>query len=167
MDLRTDMDARSKVWELIKNIKVSLMVSHDEDGNMRARPMAAEQERFEGQLWFFTKADSAKIEDILNDPSVLLAYSDPASNIYVSVQGEGTIVEDREKIRSLWNEMMRIWFPKGPDDANIRLLKVEVSGAEYWDSSSSTMMLAYGYVKARLTGSVLKVGQNAKVSFDG
>jgi general stress protein 26 len=166
MDTRTDLDARNKVWDMIKNIKVALMVTQDELGMLRSRPMAAQQDRFEGQLWFFTKAGSSKTDDIRADSSVLLAYADPGANAYVSVLGDAEILNDREKIREMWSEMLRIWFPKGPDDETIRLIKVDVAGAEYWDSTSSTMMLAYGYVKARLTGATPKVGENAKVAFD-
>ncbi len=166
MNTRTDMDARNKVWDMIRNIRVALMVTQDDLGTLRSRPMAAQQDRFEGQLWFFTKAGSSKTDDIKADSSVLLAYADPGSNAYVSVVGEAEIVNDREKIRAMWSEILRIWFPKGADDETIRLIKVDVAGAEYWNSASSTMMLAYGYVKARLTGAAPKVGENAKVAFD-
>ena len=165
MHEKTDLEARHKVWDLIKDIKVTLMVTHDDEGALRSRPMAAQQDKFEGDLWFVTKADSAKIDDISSFPDVLLAYADPGSSSYVSVSGTAEIVEDRAMIKQLWSEMLRIWFPKGSDDPNIALIKVNVHSAEYWDTASSTMVLAYGYIKARITGKEPEMGDHGKVKF--
>jgi hypothetical protein len=47
----------------------------------------------------------------------------------------------------------------------LALLKVTIEGAEYWDSASSLMVRAVGYVKAALgDGSTLE-GDNKKVNF--
>ena len=82
--------------------------------------------------------------------------------------GNARIVHDKAKIKDLWSEAARVWFPKGPDDPQIALIAVEITDAEYWDSASSTMIYAYGYAKARLTGeppSERALGENRKVSF--
>ena len=60
---------------------------------------------------------------------------------------------------------MRAWFPKGIDDPDVALLKVAIDAAEYWDAPNSTMIHAYGYLKARLTGEAPEPGGNEKVSF--
>ena len=36
--------------------------------------------------------------------------------------------------------------------------------AEYWDAPNSTMIMLYGYVKARLTGKSPHPGENVKVA---
>lgn len=48
--------------------------------------------------------------------------------------------------------MHKAWFPNGPDDPKLALLKVEVDQAEYWDGPSSTMVQLIGFAKATLTG---------------
>jgi general stress protein 26 len=68
-------------------------------------------------------------------------------------------------VEAHWAESLRTWFPKGVDDPEAALLKVSVEAAEYWDAPSSTMVHAYGYVKARLTGQSPHPGENEKVSF--
>ena len=47
----------------------------------------------------------------------------------------------------------------------IALIKVDVDMAEYWDSPSSTMIYAYGYLKAITTGERHNPGENASVRF--
>ena len=49
---------------------------------------------------------------------------------------------------------------QGLDDPDLALLKIEVMGAEYWDSPSSAVMHAYGLAKAVLTGRPPSPGDN-------
>jgi general stress protein 26 len=161
----TDHQGKKKIWEMIKDIKIALMVTTDSDGNLRSRPMAVHQTDYDGFLWFFTNGKSSKIAEIKHNPDILLAYSDPDDQNYVSVTGEAEIVHDRALIKEMWSEMLRVWFPKGSDDPDISLIKVEMQSAEYWDVPSSAMIMAYGYVKSVITGEAPNPGENKKVSF--
>jgi general stress protein 26 len=166
VETRTDQAARDKVWELIRNVQVAMMVTLDEQGRMRGRPMrAVSTKEFTGTLWFFTSQPSPKTDEIQHDDRVLLAYADPSKQDYVSVSGTAQVIRDPAKQKELWSEPLRTWFPNGPEDPHAALLKVEVEGAEYWDSPSSTFVHAYGYVKALTTGEPPAAGENDKVAF--
>jgi general stress protein 26 len=39
------------------------------------------------------------------------------------------VVEDTQKLKELWTEGLRVWFPKGPDDPEIAILAVDVQEA--------------------------------------
>ncbi|WP_203073114.1 pyridoxamine 5'-phosphate oxidase family protein [Falsiroseomonas ponticola] len=165
-ETRTDQEARDKVWAMIKDVATAIMVTVDEQGRLRGRPMqAVTMKEFEGVLWFFTSQPSPKTEEIGHDGRVLLAYSNPSSQDYVSVSGQAEVVRDPAKQKEFWSEYLRTWFPGGPEDPSAALLRVEVEGAEYWDAPSSTLVHAYGYVKARLTGEPPEAGANDKVAF--
>ena len=165
MDVSNNDQDRLKVWEMIKDIKIAVMVTTDDDGQLRSRPMAAQQKDFDGDLWFFTSIDSGKIDEVESNPDILLGYSDPSKQEYVSINGKAEVLREREKIQELWSEGMRVWFPKGPDDQQIALIKVAIRSAEYWDAPSSAMLHVYGYVKARLTGKPPKAGDHKIVNF--
>ncbi len=167
METKHGHDARQKVWDMIKDIKVTLMATHDVEGALHARPMVARQEDFDGTLWFFSRADSRKIQEITHNPTILLNYSDPEHQNYVAITGTADIVRDREIIKDLWSEGMRTWFPDGAEDPNLVAIRVSAESAEYWDSPSSALVYAYGYVKARLTGESPKPGDVGKVSLVG
>jgi general stress protein 26 len=162
---RTDDAARKKVLDLLKDVKIAMMATRGEDGRMHSRPMATNTVEFDGHLWFFTEAGSPKLSDLARDAEVLLTYADDHKQNYVSVTGHGEIVRDTAKQKELWNEALRVWFPKGAEDPDIALIKVTVDGAEYWDAPSSTMIHAYGYLKAVTTGERPHPGENATVRF--
>lgn len=156
---------RQKVWELIKDVRIALLVTSAEEG-LRGRPMAAMNKDFDGKLWFASRRDAPKLDEIKDDSHVLLAYSEPKDQNYVSVSGTARVTSDSAKVKELWSEPMRVWFPKGPDDPEIALICVDVKSAEYWDAPSSAWVYAVGYAKARLTGEAPRdVGDNKLVEF--
>lgn len=165
VETRTDTEAKRKVWDMIRDQRICMMVTMDDQGRFRGRPMWAQQDEYDGVLWFFTREATPKAEEARQDDRVLLAYSDPRNQNYVSIFGSAEVVRDREMQKRLWSEGMRTWFPKGAEDPEIALIKVTVEGAEYWDSPSSTAVHAFGYLKAVTTGEPPHPGDNDKVSF--
>ena len=156
-------EEKEKVWEMIKDIKVAMLVTMDSEGHHFARPMVAQEPDEHHDLWFFSSLDSPKIQEIIAHPEVLLSYADPDGNAYVSISGEAAVVQDRAKIDDLWSESLKAWWPKGKDDPNVTLISVTPRSAEYWDGPASTIVQAFGYIKARVTGEPEKMGENRTV----
>jgi general stress protein 26 len=165
MATRTDEAARSKVIELLKDAKVAMMATHADDGRMHSRPMATNMVDFDGYLWFLTDMHSPKVGEIRRNPEVMLSYATESDQNYVSVSGTAEVIKDDAKAKELWTQGSQVWFPKGPTDPELGLIKVKVGVAEYWDGPSSTMVHAYGYVKAMITGARPTGGENATVRF--
>ena len=154
---------RRKLWELIKDARVAMLTSED-DGRLRSRPMVACQKDFDdGCLWFFTRADSPKAEQVKHEQQVNAAYASAPDNSFVSLSGSASLVRDRAAIDAHWQDMLKAWFPDGKDDPQLALLKVTVAQAEYWDAPGSRMVVALDYLKARLTGQAPELGENRKV----
>jgi general stress protein 26 len=159
----SEAEGREKVYALIKDIMVSMMATFDTDGMMHARPMVARRHEGDGDLWFFTSRSSHTVSELRADPRVLLTYAEPKDQNYVSISGRGEVVDDRAMAKELWSEHMRTWFPKGVDDPELILIRVDAERAQYWDSPSSTVVYAYGYLKATLTGTPPNPGEEGKV----
>lgn len=152
-----------KLARMIKGMPVAMLTTRDEDGTLRSRPMGTQEAEFDGTLWFFTEAGSPKVGEINREHEVNVSYSDAGSNRYISVSGWATLVRDREKIRELWTPGMKAWFPKGMDDPQVALLRVDVAKAEYWDQPGSTVVQLAGFVKATATGRRYEPGENEKL----
>ena len=164
MTEHTDAEIKQKLWSMIEDIGTGMLTTED-GGKLRSRPMRPAQTEFTTDLWFFTRESSHKVDEVKSEHHVGLTFANPSKEDYVSLSGRATIVKDRALITAHWSEPMRAWFPKGIDDPDVALLKVAIDAAEYWDAPNSTMIHAYGYLKARLTGEAAEPGGNEKVSF--
>ncbi len=161
---KTREEAIEKLNNLIEDIDFAMLTTVDTDGVLRSRPMSTQEAEFDGTLWFFTSDKTHKVEEIERDNRVNASYAEPKDNVYVSVSGTAAIVKDKTKMEELWNPILKAWFPKGLDDPNICLLRVDVEQAEYWDSPSSTLVQVVGFVKAMVTGQRADGGENEKIN---
>ncbi len=161
---KTDAETRQKLWSMMKDVGFAMLTTED-GGKLRARPMINAQDEFDGTIWFFTKASSHKVDEVKQDHEVGVTYADAGKQEYVSLSGRATLVTDKSTVAAHWSEPMRTWFPKGVEDPEAALLKIDVEAAEYWDAPNSTMVHAFGYLKARLTGEPPHPGENEKIRF--
>lgn len=141
-----------KLKELANGIQTAMLTSTHDDGSMRSRPMMLQQIDNEGCLWFFTAKNGQKIEAMLHHPDVNVSFSHPGREKFVSISGQASLVDDRAKIAELWTAAAKPWFPEGIYDPNLILLRVDMTGAEYWDIKSGLLGLVTGYIKATVTG---------------
>lgn len=156
-------EAIEKLNELIRDISIAMLTTID-GGVLRSRPMATQKTEFDGTLWFLTGADTHKDNEIKKDNRVNVSYAAPDENSYVSVSGTAEILRDQAKIDELWSPFHKAWFPEGKDDPNIRVIRITVEQAEYWDSSSSTFVQLAGFLKALVTGKQADSGENEKLN---
>jgi general stress protein 26 len=152
-----------KLAELIREIDFAMLTTVGEDGTLHSRPMSTQRAEFDGDLWFFTRASAPKVGEIEREHEVNVAYAKPEAQSYVSVSGRATVVRDRAKIEELWSPELKAWFPEGPEDPDIALLKVTVSRAEYWDSPSNGVAHALSFAKALVTGEPANPGENERI----
>ena len=156
-------DELAKVARLIGDIKFAMLTTAAADGSLRSRPLSTLKMDSQASLWFFTSLTSPKMDEIRDNSQVNLTYARPDKQDYVSVSGSAEIVRDREKMKELWTAWIKPWFPKGIDDPDLVLLKVNLEEAEYWDAPGSAVMRTYGLAKAVATGNTDALGSNAKV----
>ncbi len=162
MEYKTRQEKIDKLRELIKDIDFAMLTTVDTDGGLRSRPMSTQQTEFDGDLWFFTAIDTAKAHEVVRDNRVNVSYARPDDHIYVSVSGAGVLVNDRAKMEELWSPVYKAYFPDGLEDPNLRLLKVEVQKAEYWESHG-LIPTVIGFVKG-LAGQEADLGENEKLN---
>lgn len=134
-----DREAIAKVRELIKDIEVAMLTTISEEG-LVSRPMKTQEVEFDGDLWFLTKKDTGKFQELLRDPHVNVVYAD---NSFVSIRGKAEIVENAEKLKEFWNAAYEKFLETSVDDPNLVLIKVEAETAEYWDAGNRFKMAKF------------------------
>lgn len=153
-----------KLRGMLKDIDLCMLTTIDEGGDLHSRPMSLNSEIDEaGNLWFFTSLSSHKASEIEARPKVNVSFVDSKKQQYVSVSGAASLVKDKGKIKELWKPILKAWFPEGPDQADVALLKVKLDKAEYWDGPSSTVAQVFSFVSAIFTGKQVELGENKKL----
>lgn len=149
-----DAPAREKLWSLIKDIRFSMFTVRHANGHLHARPMTTQNTAVDedSSLWFFMSRDSETCTDLARESSVNVAYADVGADRYVSVSGRAGIVEDIEKKRQLWSKMALAWFPGGAEDADLALVQVRISHADFWDVKENKLVQLFKIAQAAVTG---------------
>jgi general stress protein 26 len=150
------------VWHVAEKIGTCMFVTSSSPG-LRARPMHALPDRSAGCFWFITDLCGAKDNEIKNGPDVCLAFADTGSNTYLSITGRAEVLRDVDRAKELWSDEARAWWPKGPTDPEVRVLRVIPDNAEFWDSRGNSITVALKLAAARLSGGVPDLGENKKV----
>ena len=152
-----------RIWDIIEEVGVAMLTTQF-PGGLRARPVEARPDRDAGLIWFLTDARSGKDAEVAVAPDVGLVFIDTGDKAYLSITGRAEILRDTAKAAEIWKSTDQIWWPDGPDDATLRLLRVEPRTAELWDGPSSSIVAAFEFAKAKLTGAKPNLGENRKVS---
>lgn len=142
------------LWKKIEHVRVGMLTTVGDDQALYSRPMTSQKVDADGLLWFFASDHAAVSKSIEKNPEVNVSFASPEDSLYVSVSGNGAVVKDNALIKSMWNPMVQAWFPAGPDDPHVALIKVTLTAAEYWDSDNSKMTQLYKMAKAAVTGQV-------------
>ena len=127
-----------RVWQMTEKIRTCMLVTSTGEG-MRARPMHALADRNTGCIWFVTDRRGAKDDEIKDSPAVCLAFADTASNTYLSITGGAEVLHDVAKAEELWSNEAQAWWPKGPTDPEVRVLRVVPDNAEFWDTRGNSI----------------------------
>ncbi|MGH9218046.1 MAG: pyridoxamine 5'-phosphate oxidase family protein [Vicinamibacterales bacterium] len=161
--MATDLE---KFYSAIESIDTAMMVTRRADGHMRARAMANQKQAGGADLWFVTKAGSAKLADLERDPHINLSYYRDGNREWISVSGTAIVSRDREKIRELYQPDWKIWFDEQGDplhgtanDPRMVLIGVTVHAAEFLEVNKPKPVLLFEIVKGWVTGSEPEFGE--------
>ena len=89
--------------------------------------------------------------------------SDTALVEAVTRHASAEVVEDDALARELWSPGIEAWFPQGPDDDSIVMIKVNGETAEYWDTPGGRVASVLSLVKSKATGERYDGGENETV----
>ena len=141
-----------KLKDLVGDFDDAMLVTRDANGDLQARPMhVAEHDEATGALVFATSVRSEKVAELAEHPSVCVAFQGRSK--YVSLTGTATVHQDRARIRELWSPAWKLWFPDGPEQRDIGLIRFEPVFGEYSDNSGTEgLSFAWNAAKALVSG---------------
>jgi general stress protein 26 len=151
-----DQAAIDKIKELADG-KMCLFCTYEDD-QIVSRPMSTQGIDEDGTMWFFSRKDSEKNDQIDEDNTIHLMYMDTGKQQYLSLSGHASIVVDKRKTEELWNPIAKAWFEKGKDDPSLSLLRVTPEEGHYWDTKNGKLISFIKIAVAALTGKPMDGG---------
>jgi len=150
----TTTPPRAKLWSLIRDIRFGMFATHHGNGHIHARPMTLQNRDIDEDesLWYFMSRSGEPVADLARDPQVNVSFAEPEDQSYVSVSGTAELVDDPARKHALWNNANEAWFPGGPDDPDVALVRVRITHADYWDAPHNKLVRLYEMAKAMATG---------------
>lgn len=136
---------------LLHTFKNAMLTTKSRHGDFHSRPMIMAEVAQDGSLFFISDIHSEKVEELAEDRRVNVAMQE--GHRYVALMGTAEIVRDEDHVKKMWSEAWRVWFPQGPEDASLVLIKVSPQQGEYWDNEGmSRVKYLYETAKAYVTG---------------
>lgn len=149
-------EADKKIKELGDKAKTCFFCTSIVTGkHFATRPMSLQKIDEDGICWFLSPADSHKNAEIKQDPSVQLLFQGSDYSGYVTLYGQATISQDKEKIKELWEPILKTWFTEGVDDSRITVIKVEPQDGYYWDTKHGQVVSFVKQVIGAVAGKTL------------
>ena len=144
----TEQNHLARVWDIVEKVRVGMLTTQF-SGGLRARPLEARVDCDTGIIWFVTDVRGMKDEEIGAAHDIGLVFIHEGDHAYLSITGRAFVSRDTAKSKEIWRKTDDAWFPGGPDDPNVRLLRIEPITAELWDGPSSAAVVAFDCAKKR------------------
>ena len=126
-------EAIPEIAKLIRDIDICMLATRAPDGELHARPMSNNGKvEWDGDSWFFAPAEGRLVAEIEQNPEAVATYRGDDRFAWVAVSGTAEVVDDAAQKRKLWLDELERWFPNGPDDPNVALVRVASTGAQWW-----------------------------------
>jgi general stress protein 26 len=118
-------------------------------------PMSVQQVDEAGNLWFLSATDSHKNQRLAADPNVQLMFQGSPHTDFMTLYGRATVSTDKQKIKELWQPILKTWFTGGVDDPRISVIQVKPEHGYYWDTKHNRAVVMAKMAVGALTGVTL------------
>lgn len=123
----------------IEDIGTCMFTTVDASKRLVSRPMSVSHIDEQHRVWFFTPVESDKIDDVLGEGHVNLAFS--ASKTWISVTGTAEVISDHDKQAELRDLGAEAYFSDAAEDPHAALLCVTPENAHYWEGPGRAVAL--------------------------
>ncbi len=148
----SNQEAIKKIQSLAGDTDFCMFITLISEKPLQARPMSTQKIDDDGNIWFFSHEESNKNMQIKSDDNVQLFYSNNKSSEFLSVYGTAKIIKDAAKAKELWTPWVKTWFPEGPEDPHLTLIKVTPLDSYYWDTKNNRLVSLIKIAVGAITG---------------
>jgi general stress protein 26 len=141
-DRQRDEELKQQFWEALADSPY-LFLQLDSDP-ATAVPMTAElDENANGAIWFFTGRSHA----FARGGPATATFAGKGHDVFARFKGTLSEETSRERLDKEWSNFVEAYFPRGKDDPNLLMLRMDLTDAEIWTTDiglATTVKMALG-----------------------
>jgi general stress protein 26 len=149
-DTADQVQTRERVLDIARSARFCMLTVADPRGGLLSRPMTPLEVSDAAELLFLVDTAGALADQVALNRNVNLAFTDGTS--WLSISGRAKVLHDPTKVADLWTAAAEAWFPEGPDEPRLGVLRVRGRSAEYWETPGGRIATALSFIKAKATG---------------
>ncbi len=136
---------------IMRKIDICMLTTMTEEGTHASRPMSNNREvDYDGDSYFFSSDTTSAVRDIIANPQVNLSYIGHHSfinhsSVYISVEGKGELIHNRDAFKKHWVPDLDVWFAQGVETPGLVLIHVKASRIHYWDGMENGIITNTGW----------------------
>jgi general stress protein 26 len=137
--MTSEYEIEAKFWKSLKADRTIMLGLAGRDDAL-AQPMTAQfidDQSTAGGVWFFTAKDTDLVRALDRSHLAVAYFAAKGHDLFASLEGELTAVEDRAVVDRLWTPFAAAWFKGGKSDPNLQLLRFEPDRAQIWLNENS------------------------------
>ena len=128
-------DQLQPVAEALRDIDICMLTTRSDDG-LHNRPMSNNRQvEYDGDTWFFAFRDSRLAREVQADPRIALGYAANDRGIWLAMEADAELVNDADEKRERWFDDLDRWFPNGPEDENVTLIRASATRIRSWGAT--------------------------------
>lgn len=126
--------SQTQIRDIINTVKTAMLNTWD-GRVMKSRPMETVQDEYTGTIYFLAPSNADPVKEMKSHPDVGVTYMHSEAGLYLSLSGKAEISNDTALKKSLWNDDVSTWFPKGAESDDVVVICIRVESGESWRSS--------------------------------
>jgi general stress protein 26 len=124
---------------IIDKVQYCFAITVMENGETHARVVQPRKVREDCSADFMTNRQSRKVKEIERTGKLTLAYQYDRDGAYVCLMGPARVLADIPLKRSMWTPDADRWFPGGPENPDVVIVRLETNRIELWSLADQIM----------------------------
>jgi len=149
--------AREHALEIVRAARFCMVTVAGRHGLLTSSPMTPMEVSDDGEILFLVDTTGELAARVAARRSVNLAFMPESS--WLSISGRGKVLHDPTKVADLWTAAAEAWFPDGPSEPRLGVLRVRSRSAQYWETPGERSPTMLSFVKPKATSRRLTLQQ--------
>jgi general stress protein 26 len=137
---------KKKLFKMIKEISDITFLATVDGEKPDLRPVTFRVDDDFG-IWINTASSSNKVKQIKRNNHICLSVPNISDfGLVVTIYGIAEIIQDLEKKKFVWDlsgDLLKDYFPGGPESEEFCVLKVNVDKAKWWDDDGELKVVEF------------------------